>query len=478
MKTNKIITLILAMVACIGFSEGVPFSPQGNVDLKDFYNMTSLNYFETFKMVSGHNITGVYEMSSTLVDTTNLEADNLESDLDGTGYNITAAYFKGGVVGTAGTYENLTATNSWLTNLESDLDGTGQKIIIGSLNVSDDINSTNARITNVWLTNLESSLDGTGYTITAGTFTDGTATLTGGSLKSADDVNATDVRVTNIYPTNLESDMDGTGYTLTIKNVKGATDVNSTYLNGNSTWKHQSYPAACSASFGVSAIGDSNTCTHFLLGTGDTVTGNYTVYGLVNATSLEGDSITDGTLTIASGDLTGVGSVVATDVNVSSDLVVDGLSSLVDNLTVGTDALVVDVNSNMVGIGKSDPSYALHIDTASDGLRVESGGSITANLINDDGTYTFIARSGNNGYAANKFYTNLNSSQTNEPLIQGYQDNSNNDQAVFSSQQDGSGLDYEMTGTGGTCTSGKYGFFRNSTSIYVCENGVATDLAP
>ena len=35
------------------------------------------------------NITGVNELSSTLIDTTNLEADNLESNLDGTGYNFT-----------------------------------------------------------------------------------------------------------------------------------------------------------------------------------------------------------------------------------------------------------------------------------------------------------------------------------------------------------------------------------------------------
>jgi len=42
-----------------------------------------------------NNITNITEVSSTLVDTTNLEADNLESNLDGTGYNITTAWFKG-----------------------------------------------------------------------------------------------------------------------------------------------------------------------------------------------------------------------------------------------------------------------------------------------------------------------------------------------------------------------------------------------
>ncbi|MHA1386638.1 MAG: LamG domain-containing protein, partial [Candidatus Helarchaeota archaeon] len=35
------------------------------------------------------NLTGINELSSVLIDTTNLEADNLESNLDGTGYNLT-----------------------------------------------------------------------------------------------------------------------------------------------------------------------------------------------------------------------------------------------------------------------------------------------------------------------------------------------------------------------------------------------------
>jgi len=52
-------------------------------------------------LLGDNNITGVNEISTTLVDTTNLEAENLESNLDGTGYNITGDKFYAGD-GTAG----------------------------------------------------------------------------------------------------------------------------------------------------------------------------------------------------------------------------------------------------------------------------------------------------------------------------------------------------------------------------------------
>ena len=154
-KTILIGFMILTM---IGLAFAVPFSPQGNVDLKNYYNITNLASIGGFTMIGNlimggfhitgagdinatnvngnqswehqsypaacsanyaitalgdsttctdswvdasgdsmtgnlamgnNNITGVNELSSTLVATTNLEADNLESNLDGTGYNLT-----------------------------------------------------------------------------------------------------------------------------------------------------------------------------------------------------------------------------------------------------------------------------------------------------------------------------------------------------------------------------------------------------
>lgn len=44
-----------------------------------------------------NNITNATEISSTLIDTTNLEVDNLEGNMDGTGFNITASWFFGSI---------------------------------------------------------------------------------------------------------------------------------------------------------------------------------------------------------------------------------------------------------------------------------------------------------------------------------------------------------------------------------------------
>ena len=75
-KSIPIFLFVMVFLSSIALA--VDWTPQGNVNLRDVYN-----------------ITGVVEIVSALIDITNLEADNLESNLDGTGYNITAAYFKG-----------------------------------------------------------------------------------------------------------------------------------------------------------------------------------------------------------------------------------------------------------------------------------------------------------------------------------------------------------------------------------------------
>jgi len=64
----------------------------GSVTCSDLWLDISGNETMTGNFNMGlNNITNATEISSTLIDTTNLEADNLESNLDGTGYNITAS---------------------------------------------------------------------------------------------------------------------------------------------------------------------------------------------------------------------------------------------------------------------------------------------------------------------------------------------------------------------------------------------------
>jgi hypothetical protein len=55
----------------------------------------------------------------------------------------------------------------------------------------------------------------------------------------------------------------------------GAYNLTANYINGNSTWIHQSYPAACPTGSAVTTLGDSVICTDYWVHkNGDTMTGN------------------------------------------------------------------------------------------------------------------------------------------------------------------------------------------------------------
>lgn len=186
------------------------WTPFGDINLRGFYNIT--NFVGILNGTGSIDTLGsvyAYGFNGTWVNTTNLKADNLESNMDGTGFNITGNSFYGFLVN--GTW--LNTTNLVADNLESNMDATGYNItaiqevaavLIDTTNLEADnlesnldgtgYNVTVYRLTATDLsaTNLESDLDGTGYTITGGTLTDGTIQITGGDLTSADDVNATE----------------------------------------------------------------------------------------------------------------------------------------------------------------------------------------------------------------------------------------------------------------------------------------------
>ena len=46
-------------------------------------------------------------------------------------------------------------------------------------------------------------------------------------------------------------------------NISNISWVNASYSGSNSTWQHQTYPAACSDGYSITALGDSTTCTKF-----------------------------------------------------------------------------------------------------------------------------------------------------------------------------------------------------------------------
>lgn len=170
-----------------------------------------------------NNLKAWNDVNTTDLVTINLWATNLESDLDGTGYTVTAQNFKA--------LDSVNTTNLRATNLEADMDGTGYKITVADLVASNDVNtsklnaSTSVTTTNLIAPNLESNMDGTGYLIT------------GGNIKSNDDSNATDFHGTNNYIPNVEVNLDATGFNITAdKAIFGGVTVNgNTLLNGNLT---------------------------------------------------------------------------------------------------------------------------------------------------------------------------------------------------------------------------------------------------
>lgn len=64
---------------------------------------------------------------------------------------------------------------------------------------------------------------------------------------------------------------------LALFNLTNATNVSAIYLNGNSSWIHQSYPTACPGSGAITQLGDAVTCSDLWVDTaGDSMTGGIT----------------------------------------------------------------------------------------------------------------------------------------------------------------------------------------------------------
>jgi len=131
------VILVLSAVALIDFTPKADINMQNRHSIfnvsdingtgtstfnADTFNATNLKAENLEQNIdaTGYNITAIDEVASNLIDTTNLEADNLESNLDATGYNITA------IDEVAATL--IDTTNLEADNLESDLDGSGYNI--------------------------------------------------------------------------------------------------------------------------------------------------------------------------------------------------------------------------------------------------------------------------------------------------------------------------------------------------------------
>jgi len=89
-------------------------------------------------------------------------------------------------------------------------------------------------------------------------------------------INGTSKEITHAGNMTISGDLipssNNSGYIGYGNKIWSMANVNEIYINEP--------PAACSASFGVNQfLGNTSTCTHFMLGTGDEVAGNYTING-------------------------------------------------------------------------------------------------------------------------------------------------------------------------------------------------------
>lgn len=97
-----------------------------------------------------------------------------------------------------------------------------------------------------------------------------TNTIMVDSLIAIDTITATNVTVSDTMTTNWVINgswfpaLDNTFFLGNITNMWKtifAHELNSTMINGNSTWQHQSYPVACPENSSITELGDSVTCT-------------------------------------------------------------------------------------------------------------------------------------------------------------------------------------------------------------------------
>ena len=305
----------------------------------DYLNVTS-NADVGGNLTVSENVDVTWNLTVTdTTETTDLKATNLESNLDGTGFNITLDWLFGNNLNATST---VTTTNLVAPNLESNMDGTGFNITLdwlfgNSLNASDSVITSDLKANN-----LESNLDGTGFNITL-------------DWLFSNNLNASSTIITSdLVAPNLESNMNGTGYNITADNFFG--NLNFSYIQNKF----------------IDAI-----TTSYLYMSGTTLGLNETILnqtinnsiddrsGIINTNSSNYWDALDDPSDINAADITDDN----TYVTVSGDTMTGNLI-VNTNLTVDTNTLFVDSNNNRIGIGTIIPTNKLHV---TDYIRTDSG---------------------------------------------------------------------------------------------------------
>ncbi len=171
------------------------------------------------------------------------------------------------------------------------------------------------------------------------------------------------------------------------------------------------YPSACPAGHAVQIIGDTLTCINISAQGSETLDGYDSTFFMPLNTSVVGDFDIAGSLDVdgdwASGGVTiDAGSIYAQTIyvynitsmnltkqnmSVVNDFIVYGNTELKKNLTVDTDTLFVDSNTDMVGIGTTSPTKTLDITKASATFGIKEDTNDNFIILTADATDSYIA---------------------------------------------------------------------------------------
>jgi len=319
---KRIIILGLMLVLLVSLIYAIPFTPQGNIDLKNYFNMTNLNYFDAFMMLGNIDLNGYDIVNATNISTTNINASNFYDN----GIDISAIYVEqsgdqmtGNLTFSSGVGVNASyiLNEPWINEAQESSLNVNSSNYWDSFGVASDLNNLITlhwnNITNKFIESIAGN-----YLFMNGAELNFNETLLNNNFIFRTEENDLNVNSSD-YWDSLDSESDLTpsnfltagdylfyaGDVIKVNNsaiLGSANDldasgdvINDSHFHSNSTitsvdWtKLQTYPVACPADTYLTQLGDSITCTGisdiYLLNTGDTATGDYVITGEINATS-------------------------------------------------------------------------------------------------------------------------------------------------------------------------------------------------
>ena len=405
------------MILLIGMVSAVTWSPDGNVDLKGEYNMTNLNFFETFTMIGNilfndYNATGINFLNVTTIEA--VDYGLVEDDIP-------------------------TLSSTWDNTMDADrltgLDYLDNQTLVDWAN-----------LTNKFITAVDNS-----YIHMVGTTATFNITLAGTNLSvnssdnwdNLDTINATQMEDSGGTLNILESWLNS--LFIELGDAFGG-DVNGTYDNlqveDNSHthgWTNLSgYPVACSTYSAITGLNDSVTCTDSWVNIdGDTMTGDLNISGSLNLYKSSGS----------------YGLEIETDsgtsqINLDGAKTSDGAIGSLNFFNNG-DSLA-NIQSYRIGADDAGDLRFLTQKTgggSTEKVRIDSEGHVGIGKTNPTATLD-VNQSSATGNTA-WFYRDLDNASTDSSVVFIEQDNTLDNQPALLVQSDGSAAGAQINVLGG-----------------------------